>query len=220
MLKIGNKVVYDTIEEFIDPSRSALVVWDVQNMLVNRIFNRDEFTNNLNFVVNLARRANVPIFFTRIQILPNRFESPSRLYTLSKLGFDRTSQTVTKEDLDFAVKPIQLLQQQQQQQQQEEEEEEEEEIVIDKHTASIFVDTGFEHMLRNAGIITVVFTGIATEFGIESSARDASNRGFYSVVISDCVSSPDRNAHERSIDNMRKLITIITSKDIEYSWSK
>jgi len=96
MLKIGNKVVYDTIEEFIDPSRSALVVWDVQNMLVNRIFNRDEFTNNLNFVVNLARRANVPIFFTRIQILPNRFESPARLYTLSKLGFDRTSQTVNK----------------------------------------------------------------------------------------------------------------------------
>ena len=182
-------------------------------MLVNRIFNRDEFTNNLNFVVNLARRANVPIFFTRMQILPKRFESPARLYTLSKLGFDRTSQTVTKEDLDFAVKPIQLPQQQQQQQQ-------EEEIVIDKHTASIFVDTGFEHMLRNAGIITVVFTGIATEFGIESNARDASNRGFYSVVISDCVSSPDRNAHERSIENMRKLITIITSKDIEHSWSK
>ena len=101
-------------------------------------------------------------FFTHIQILPNRFESPARLYTLSKLGFERTSQTVTKEDLDFAVKPIQLLQQQQQ-----EEEEEEEEIVIDKHTASIFVDTGFEHMLRNAGIITVFFTGIATEFGID-----------------------------------------------------
>ena len=37
-------------------------------------------------------------------------------------------------------------------------------------------------MLRNAGIITVVFTGIATEFRIESSARDAFNRGFYSVV--------------------------------------
>ena len=168
-------------------------------MLVKRIFNRDEFTNNLNFVINLARRTNVPIFFTRIQILPKRFESPARLYTLVSQGFNRTSQTVTKEDFDFAVKPIQLRQQQQQQQQQQEE------IVIDKHTASVFVDTAFERMLRNAGIITVVFAGIATEFGIESSARDASNRGFYSVVISDCVSSPDRNAHERSIENMNKL---------------
>ena len=62
------------------------------------------------------------------------------------------------------------------------------EIIINKHTASIFIDTGFERMLRNAGIITIVFTSTATEFGIESGARDAFNRGFYSVVVSDCVS--------------------------------
>ena len=54
--------------------------------------------------------------------------------------------------------------------------------------------------LRNAVIITVVFTGIATEFRIESSARDAFNRGFYSVVVSDCVSSPDKDGHNRSLD--------------------
>ncbi|MBV9179284.1 MAG: hypothetical protein JO327_03420 [Nitrososphaeraceae archaeon] len=38
--------------------------------------------------------------------------------------------------------------------------------------------------------------------------------------MSDCVSSPDKNAHERSIENMRKLITIMTSKDVKNSWSK
>ena len=57
------------------------------------------------------------------------------------------------------------------------------ELVINKHTASIFIDTGFECMLRNAGIITIVFTSTITEFGIESSARNAFNRGFYSVVV-------------------------------------
>jgi len=62
------------------------------------------------------------------------------------------------------------------------------EIIINKHTASIFIDTAFERMLRNAGINAVVFTGIATEFGVESSARDAFNRGFYCVVVSNCVS--------------------------------
>ena len=187
-------------------------------MFVNLIFNRQEFTRNLGSVIELARRANVPIFFTRHQLLPTRFESSARLDMISRLGLDRISQTATKEDLDFVIKPKQSYQQQQQEQ--EEQEEQQSEIAIDKHTASIFIDTGFERMLQSAGIITVVFTGIATEFGIESSARDASNRGFYSVVISDCVSSPDRNAHERSIENMRNLITIMTSKDIENSWSK
>jgi nicotinamidase-related amidase len=94
------------------------------------------------------------------------------------------------------------------------------EMVINKGTASIFTDTGFERMLRNAGIITVVFTGIATEGGVESSARDAFNRGFYSVVLSDCVSSPYKEGHERSLENMKNLITITSSKELENVWLK
>ena len=144
-------------------------------------------------------------------MLPIRFESLAILYILSKFGLDRIGQTATKEDLDFAIKPKQFNQQEQQQQN---------EIVIDKHTASIFIDTGFENMLQNAGIITVVFTGIATESGIESSARDASSRGFYSVVVSDCVSSLDKDGHDRSLENMKNLITIINSKELENVWLK
>ena len=120
---------------------------------------------------------------------------------MGKLGFDRLFEQFAPEDMDFAIKPKQ------------------EEIVINKHTASIFIDTGFERMLRNAGIITVVFTRIATEFGIESCARDAFNRGFDSVVVSDCVSSPDKNGHERSLENMKNLITVINSKELENIWS-
>jgi nicotinamidase-related amidase len=200
MQKIGDKIIYNTIEEILDPSHTVLVVWDVQNMLINRIFNKVEFTSNLNFIIGLARKAAVPIFFTRIQMLPMRFESPARIYTFNKqvfyknLGFDRRKQP-TEEDTSLAIKPL------------------ESEIVIDKHTASIFIDTSFEYMLRNAGIITVVFTGIATEFGIESSARDAFNRGLYSVVVSDCVSSHDKDGHNRSLENMKNLTTIIGSKE-------
>jgi nicotinamidase-related amidase len=212
MQKIGDKkIIYNTIEEIIDPSHTALVVWDVQNMFVNLIFNRQEFTRNLGSVIELARRANVPIFFTRHQLLPTRFESSARLDMISRLGLDRISQTATKEDLDFVIKPKQSYQQQQEQQS---------EIVIDKHTASIFIDTRFERMLQSAGIITVVFAGIATEYGIESSARDASSRGFYSVVVSDCVSSPDKEGHNRSLENMKKIITIISLNEIENIWSK
>ena len=93
-------------------------------------------------------------------------------------------------------------------------------MVINKHTASIFKDTGFERMLRNADIITIVFAGIATEFGVESSARDAFNRGIYSVVLSDCVSSPYKDGHDRSLENMKNLITVINSKEIENVWLK
>lgn len=203
MQKIGdNKIVYNTIEEILDPSHTALVVWDVQHGTTKVIFNKEEFSKNLNSVVELARKSNIPIFFTPIQIPSKRFESSAIIYTLGKLGFDRLFEQFTAEDRDFTLKP------------------KEDEIVINKHTGSIFIDTGFERMLRNAGIITVVFTGIATEFGVESSARDAFNRGFYSVVVSDCVSSPSKDGHNRSLENMKSLITIINSKELDNIWSE
>jgi nicotinamidase-related amidase len=191
MQNIGDKIVYNTIEEILDPSHTALVAWDVQRALAKIIFNKEEFSRNLNSIVELARKSNIPIFFTSIQMLSKRFESSAIIF-----------EQFTTEDMDFTIKPKQN------------------EIVINKHTASIFIDTGFERMLRNAGIITVVFTGIATEFGIESSARDAFNRGFYSVVVSDCVSSPDKHGHNRSLENMKNLITIINSKELENIWSR
>jgi nicotinamidase-related amidase len=39
----------------------------------------------------------------------------------------------------------------------------------------------------------------------EARARDAFNRGFYSVVVSDCVSSPNKDGHNRSLENMKNL---------------
>src|ERR671932_234992 len=204
MQKIGdNKIVYNTIEEILDPSHTALVVCDVQHGTTKVIFNKEEFSMNLNFVVELARKSkNIPIFFTPIQMLPKRFESSAIIYILGKLGFDRLFEQFTAEDMDFTIKPKQ------------------DEIVLNKHTASIFIDTGFERMLRNAGTITVVFTGISTEGGVESSARDAFNRGFYSVVVSDCMSSPSKEGHDRSLENMKNLITIINSKELENIWVK
>jgi nicotinamidase-related amidase len=76
------------------------------------------------------------------------------------------------------------------------------------------------YTIWDAGIVSIVFTGIATEFGIESSARDAFNRGLYSVVVSDCVSSHDKVGHDRSLENMKNLMTIISSKEVEDMWSK
>jgi nicotinamidase-related amidase len=202
MQKIGDKIVYNTIDEILDLSHTALVLWDVLRAFEKIIFNREEFSKNLNSVVELARRSNIPIFFTSVQMLSKRFESSANIYTVGKLGFDRLFEQFSPEDMDFAIKPKQ------------------DEIMIGKHTASIFIDTGFERMLRNAGIITVVFTGIATEYGVESSARDAFSRGFYSVVVSDCVSSPDKNGHYRSLENMKNLITITNSKELEDIWSR
>ena len=92
--------------------------------------------------------------------------------------------------------------------------------MITKHTASIFIGTDFERMMRNSGITTIIFSGISTELGIESSARDALNRDFYPVIVSDAVSSSDKDAHTRSLQNMERFLTVISIKELAGIWSR
>jgi hypothetical protein len=103
--KIGDKIVYNIIEEILGPSHTSLVLWDVQRALTKMIFNKEEFSRNLNSIVELARKSNIPIFFASIQKLSKRFESSARIYTLGKLGFDRLFEQFTTEDMDFTINP-------------------------------------------------------------------------------------------------------------------
>jgi nicotinamidase-related amidase len=75
-------------------------------------------------------------------------------------------------------------------------------------------------MIRNAGITTIIFTGIATELGVESSARDALNRDFYPVIVSNAVSSSDKDAHLRSLQNMEKFLTVVSTDELASIWSR
>ncbi len=179
------------LKNILRPENTALVVWDVQNMLVERIFNKPEFVSRLDSLITAARKAKIPIFFTKITPLPERFESAAR-----KLAYKGSFSNMKKEDFDLYLKPS------------------EGDTVFNKHTASIFVGTPFDLMLNNAGIKNILFTGIATEIGVESSAREASNRGYLPIIVKDCVSSSDKEAHERSLLNMDKLMALASSDEV------
>lgn len=91
---------------------------------------------------------------------------------------------------------------------------EEGDIVLNKNTASIFTGTNFEIMTRNAGINILAFTGIATEIGVETSARHAQTLSYFPIIIEDAVSSGDKDAHERSLKNMAKLMPVIKYEEL------
>ncbi|EZQ04903.1 isochorismatase [Candidatus Acidianus copahuensis] len=91
-------------------------------------------------------------------------------------------------------------------------------VVLLKNTPSIFVGTNFELMLRNVGINTIVFTGIATDIGVETSVRHAQALGFLPVVAKQAVSSGDKAAHERSLENLKRLMLVLDNKEIISLW--
>jgi nicotinamidase-related amidase len=56
---------------------------------------------------------------------------------------------------------------------------------VSSDMGSIFIGTDVERLVRNAGINTLIFTGIATDLGTEANVRASLNRDFYTVIASD-----------------------------------
>ena len=73
------------------------------------------------------------------------------------------------------------------------------ETVIDKTTFSPFTATGIEGVLRNMGVETLFFTGLATSQCVETTARDASDRGFQVIHVEDAQADYDEMSHTSSL---------------------
>ena len=185
------------LKEILNPGKTALLVWDVQNILVQNIFNPDTFMTNTKRVISLAKELKIPVIFSKITPLPQKFESPTRKYFLKKRSF---SMNQSPDGFELAIDPTG------------------DDLVMPKNTASIFIGTNFEQLMRNAGLTTVIITGIATEFGVESSGRDASNRGFFPVIITDAVSSYNQEAHYRSLENLKNMMILLKTEELIALW--
>src|ERR1041384_6114752 len=70
------------------------------------------------------------------------------------------------------------------------------EPVIDKPGKGAFYQTDLELMLKNRGIETLLVCGVTTEVCVNTTVREANDRGFRCVVLSDCCASYFPAFHE------------------------
>ncbi len=63
------------------------------------------------------------------------------------------------------------------------------EIVIDKPGKGAFYATGLHETLQARGISHLIFMGVTTEVCVQTSMREANDRGYDSLLLTDCTES-------------------------------
>ena len=73
------------------------------------------------------------------------------------------------------------------------------EPVIDKPGKGAFYQTDLESMLRNCAIKNLIVCGVTTEVCVNTTVREANDRGYRCIVLSDCCASYFPEFHEMGL---------------------
>ena len=72
-------------------------------------------------------------------------------------------------------------------------------VMVTRATWSAFAGTELHALLTERGITQVVLAGIATSFGVESTARDAYDLGYSVAIAVDAITDRSADAHATSV---------------------
>ncbi len=182
-----------TLEEVCNPQRVALLVYDMQVGILSQLKNPEQVTQQVLKVLSAARDAGVRVFFSRHLSLPKEllgmFQYRMAMAWQRTDSPDQVQPWFLRDAPGFQIVPeLSPLPT---------------EGVFDKLTMSAFEGTWLDFALRDCGINAFIIVGVATEIGIEPTARHGADIGYIPVVVTDACGAGNEDAAKRSIESLK-----------------
>lgn len=152
----------------LDPKKTALVLIDLQNGVVNRDtkpHTTGEVIERSRMLAEAFRRKGAPVVYVRVlvsEVLSLPADEAMNLPKDIPASASEIAESAGMQEGD---------------------------LLITKRHWGAFAQTDLERELRTRGIETIVLTGIATNIGVESTLRQGSGLGFAFVTVEDACST-------------------------------
>jgi biuret amidohydrolase len=176
-----------------DRQRVALLVYDMQVGILGQIKNADYITRQVLKILTAARDAGVRVFFSRHLSLPKElmgmFQFRMAMTWQRTYSPDEVNPWFLRDAPGFQIVPqLSPLPA---------------DGVFDKLTMSAFEGTWLDFALRDCGINAFIIVGVATEIGIEPTARHGADLGYIPVLVTDACGAGNEEAAKRSIESLK-----------------
>ena len=177
----------------VDKSKTALVVIDLQKGITampSRPYTAQEVIANATELVNAFRKNNMPVFLVHVEIT-----NETMLHSISDQTFSR-SQPASPDWAEFVPELTPTPS----------------DVVITKRQWGAFYGTELDLQLRRRKIDTIVLCGIATDFGVESTARFAYEYGYQQIFAEDAMASRSDEQHNAAVNFIFKRMGRVRKK--------
>jgi len=206
---LGERHIPASAGDLIDPRTTALLLWDLQLGLGGRANGVDQLLPRWIALRDAARAAGTLIVRSRHVAVPHEEMPDTELWRLMRKQ-DVGSPTDLAPYMQPGTDDVRFLPGL---------EPGPDEVVIEKTTPSLFVGTNAQTRLARAGIRSVVMAGVATDIGIDFTARHALALGFFPVVLEDAVGAYTDEAQQRGLASIRAFAPTSSSATVIRAWA-
>ncbi len=179
----------------LNKGKTAIVVIDLQKGIAaipTEPYSSKLVIENTAKMLKEFRKNNMPVFL--INVTPSR-DMEDALRPVSETSFSMSNYDSSWSEFvpDLDIQPTDFR--------------------ITKHQWGAFYGTELDLQLRRRKIETIVLCGIATNFGVESTARFAYEFGFNQILVEDAMAARSKDEHNFPIKYIFPRLGLIRSTD-------